>query len=196
MVNHLKNCLIILTTFGLFSIFSVGCQEKEKHTEETKETVVEPLKTVRTKADNEEAIKNFQALIKKDPNNVILLISLGNAYFEMKMDRKAIVVYNRALKIYPGNVSLRTDLGTCYRRLGQPDKALNEYRKSLVINPRHSVTRYNMGVVLLTDKNDVKGAIAAWQELLRMDPYFIMAEEIRKNIMKYKNIKVLKDKKS
>ncbi len=142
----------------------------------------ETLKSVRSKEDYEEAIRNFKALLEKEPDNIILLISLGNAYFDMGMDREAIEVYRKALEIYPDNVSVRTDLGTAYRRIGQPDKALEEYRKSLALDPRHSITRYNIGVVLLWDKKDIDGALKMWTDLLRVDPYFVLADELRNNI--------------
>ena len=58
---------------------------------------------------------------------------------------------------------------------------------SLSIDPRHSISRYNTGVVLFYDKKDIKGTIKIWEELLRMDPYFVGAEELRNNI------KILKD---
>ena len=140
------------------------------------------LKAERSLEDYEEAIRNFQELLKKEPDNIVILISLGNAYFDVGRDHEAIGVYRKALEIYPKNVAVRTDLGTAYRRIKEPDKAIEEYRKSLAIDPRHSISRYNLGVVYLWDKKNIKKAIAIWQELLRIDPYFVLAEELRNNI--------------
>lgn len=100
----------------------------------------------------------------------------------MGMDVEAIHYYLQSLNIYPDNVTVRTDLGTAFRRIGQPGKALQQYHESLKVDPRHSTTRYNIGVVLLWDKKDVEGAIHVWKELLRIDPYFILADEVRSNI--------------
>ena len=164
-----------------------GCWLSDKT--ESKDKVVEtkPIEAERSKEDYREAIKNYQMLLEKDPGNIILLSALGNAFFDIGMDTEAIVTYKKALEIYPNNVAARTDLGTAYRRIGEPIKALQEYRKSLSIDPRHSISRYNIGVVLLWDKKDIRGAIRIWEELLRIDPYFVLAEELRANI------KVLKD---
>ena len=49
------------------------------------------------------------------------------------------------------------------------------------------MSRYNIGVVLLWDKKNIEAAIKIWEELLRIDPYFVLSEELRGNI------KVLKE---
>lgn len=166
----------------LLALFSAGCDKGEKTQPLKEEIKAESIKSVRSREDYEEAIRNFKDLLKREPDNIILLISLGNAYFDMGMDREAIKVYRKALDIYPDNVSVRTDLGTAYRRLGQPERALEEYRKSLGIDPRHSITRYNVGVVLLWEKKDIDGALKMWTDLLRIDPYFVLADELKSNI--------------
>ncbi|MDH3973196.1 MAG: tetratricopeptide repeat protein [Deltaproteobacteria bacterium] len=171
----------------LLIITLTACEEKGKLKISEEVAKTDPMKSERTVSDYEEAIRNFKELLKKEPDNVILLISLGNAYFDIGHDMEAIKVYRKALEIYPDNVAVRTDLGTAYRRIGQPDKALEEYRKSLAIDPRHSISRYNMGVVLLWDKKKMEEAITVWEELLRIDPYFVLAEELKNNI------KLLKD---
>jgi len=181
MKKNLKKLKILsLVIFLVFSLAS--CKEKEKLKISETNIKSDPLKAERTVADYEEAIRNFKELLKKEPDNVILLISLGNAYFDIGHDIEAVRVYKKALEIYPDNVAVRTDLGTAYRRIGQPDKALDEYRKSLTIDPRHSISRYNMGVVLLWDKKKMEEAIVVWEELLRIDPYFVLAEELKENI--------------
>jgi tetratricopeptide (TPR) repeat protein len=173
-----------LTIFFLSAavFFLSACKEEIPQPIVKKKIRAELLKTTRSKEDHQEAIKNFKELLKKEPNNLVLLISLGNAYFDMGMDVEAIHYYLQSLNIYPDNVTVRTDLGTAFRRIGQPGKALQQYHESLKVDPRHSTTRYNIGVVLLWDKKDVEGAIHVWKELLRIDPYFILADEVRSNI--------------
>lgn len=176
-------CLPLIT----LSILVSGCRQEEKTTNEDKVVKRDTIKAERSKEDYYEAIKNYRELLQKEPNNIILLSALGNALFDIGEDNEAIKIYKKALEIYPDNVAVRTDLGTAYRRIGRPDMALVEYRKSLSIDPRHSISRYNIGVVLLWDKKDIKAAIKIWEELLRIDPYFVLAEELRGNI------KVLKE---
>jgi len=178
----LKGPVLIIFFLGVAVFFLSACKEEVPQAEGKKRIRAELLKTTRSKEDHQESISNFKELLKKEPNNLVVLISLGNAYFDMGMDVEAIHYYLQSLSIYPDNVTVRTDLGTSYRRIGQPDKALQQYHESLKVDPRHSTTRYNIGVVLLWDKKDVEGAIRVWKELLRIDPYFILADEVRSNI--------------
>lgn len=187
MISTSKATFVICLPFIAFCLLSSGCRKEDKATNEDKVVKRDTIKAERSKEDYYEAIKNYEQLLTKEPNNIILLSALGNALFDIGKDDEAINIYQKALKIYPDNVAVRTDLGTSYRRKGKPDMALAEYRKSLSIDPRHSISRYNIGVVLLWDKKDVMAAIKIWEELLRIDPYFLLAEELRDNI------KVLKE---
>lgn len=177
-----KYFLPVFISVVLFTCFASGCDVRKKARHEEMEHKIDASEEIRSRDDYEEAIKNFRQLLESEPDNIILLISLGNAYFDTGRDKEAIEIYNKALHIYPENVSVITDLGTAYRRIGRPDKALNAYRKSLGIDFRHSITRYNLGVVLLWDKKDIDGAIKVWEELLRIDPYFVFADELKNNI--------------
>jgi hypothetical protein len=38
------------------------------------------------------------------------------------------------------------------------------------MDPKHEPSRLNKGIVLLFDMNDPSGAIASWEELLRLNP--------------------------
>ena len=111
--NQLK--IIHLLTIVLLIIFPAGCREENKRKVSSETVTADPMKSERTEADYKEAIRNFKALLKKEPDNVILLISLGNAYFDIGYDREAIEAYKKALEIYPDSVAVRTDLGTAYR---------------------------------------------------------------------------------
>ena len=187
MTSLFKAAIFLCIPLISLSLLSSGCRKEDKAINEDKVVKTDTIKAERSKEDYYEAIKNYEQLLKKEPDNIILLSALGNALFDIGRDNEAIKVYKKTLEIYPDNVAVRTDLGTAYRRIGLPNKALAEYRKSLSIDPRHSISRYNIGVVLLWDKKNIETAIKIWEELLRIDPYFVLAEELRGNI------KVLKE---
>ncbi len=187
MISILKAGIFLYLPLITLCLLSSGCRKEDKAPNEDKVVKTDTIKAERTKEDYYEAIKNYEQILKKEPDNIILLSALGNALFDIGRDDEAIEIYKKTLGIYPDNVAVRTDLGTAYRRKGKPNKALAEYRKSLSIDPRHSISRYNIGVVQLWDKKNIKAAIKIWEELLRIDPYFVLAEELRGNI------KVLKE---
>jgi tetratricopeptide (TPR) repeat protein len=182
MISIFKTTLFLYLPLITLCLLSSGCRKADETRNEDTVVKTDTIQAERSKEDYNEAIKNYRQLLKKEPDNIILLSALGNSLFDVGRDSEAIKVYKKTLKIYPDNVAVRTDLGTAYRRIGLPDKALAEYRKSLSIDPRHSISRYNIGVVLLWDKKNIAKAIKIWEELLRIDPYFVLAEELRGNI--------------
>jgi tetratricopeptide (TPR) repeat protein len=100
------------------------------------------------------------------------LIELGNDYYDGGQWNDAITYYTRALNETPNNPDVRTDMGIAYFNIDDPDRALKEFDRALKDDPRHSQTLFNIGVVKMNGKNDPKGAIAAWESLLKIDPNY------------------------
>ena len=135
-----------------------------------------------------EQVRPLQAILKGDPKNLKALIDLGNVYFDAEQFEPAIDMYSRALEIEPRNADVRTDRGTMYRRKGEIERAIADFQKAAGDNPQHVNSRYNLGVVLLHDKGDMKGAIQAWEDYLKVDPGSPRAENIRIQIAKMKTM--------
>ncbi len=131
-------------------------------------------------------IEELQAILKNNPQNLQALIELGNAYFDTNQIDQAIEVYTRALKIDPQNADVRTDLGIMYRHKGDFERAIAEFQRAAQDDPNHINSRYNLGIVLLHDKGDLKGALAAWEDFLRLAPSGPRADNIRLQIEKLK----------
>jgi tetratricopeptide (TPR) repeat protein len=73
-----------------------------------------------------------------------------------------------------------TDMGVMYRQLKDFPKAAAAFRKAAAASPTHPQSRMNLGVVLMHDMNDKAGAIAAWEDYLRVAPNDSNAENIRR----------------
>ena len=131
-------------------------------------------------------IQTLNEILKKDPKNLPAWVELGNLYFDSDRPEEAVEAYTRYLAAKPDNPDVRTDMGIMYRKLGQFDKALEEFRKAAQSDPKHVNSRYNIGIVLLHDKQDIQGAIRAWEEYLRVDPKSERAQRIRSQIDKMK----------
>jgi len=129
-----------------------------------------------------EDLSQLQSVLKRDPGNLKVLISLGDLYFDSNEPQKAIDMYGRALKINPANADVRTDMATMYRNLKDYDKAVKELREAASHNPKHANSRFNLGVVLLHDKKDYKGAVTAWEEFLKVEPAGERADTIRQRL--------------
>jgi cytochrome c-type biogenesis protein CcmH/NrfG len=133
-------------------------------------------------------IQTLKEIIKKDPKNLPAWVELGNLYFDTDQPKEAIEAYSHYLAVKPDNPDVRTDIGIMYRKLGQFDRALEEFRKAAQSDPKHVNSRYNIGLVLLHDKQDIKGAIKAWEEYLKVDPNSERAQRIRAQIEKMKSM--------
>ncbi len=131
-------------------------------------------------------IQTLKEMVKRDPKNLAAWVELGNLYFDSHQPKEAIEAYSQYLTVKPDNPDVRTDMGIMYRKLGQFDRAIEEFRKAAQSDPRHANSRYNIGIVLLHDKEDMKGAIHAWEEYLKVDPNSERAQRIRTQIEKMK----------
>lgn len=110
--------------------------------------------------------------LKRNPKDSDTLAKVGNLYYDAQLYAKAIEYYRQALKITPANADVRTDMGTAMFYLGDSDKALTEFEKSLSYKPNHANTLFNSGIVKWQGKKDAKGAIAAWEQLLKTNPNY------------------------
>ncbi|MDI6764148.1 MAG: tetratricopeptide repeat protein [Thermodesulfobacteriota bacterium] len=133
-------------------------------------------------------IQALKDIVKKDPKNLPALVELGNLYFDSGQPKEAMQAYSQYLAIKPDNADVRTDMGIMHRALGDFDRAIEEFKKAAQSDPKHINSRYNIGIVLLHDKNDIQGAIKAWEEYLKVDTNSERANRIKAQIEKMKKM--------
>lgn len=134
----------------------------------------------------ERAVAPLLATLKTSPNDFDVLVKVANVYYDGRQYADAIPYYERALKIRPENSDVRTDLGTSFWYTGDADKAITEFQKALKYQPNHPGTLFNLGVVRWQGKMDPKGAVQAWEELLRRNPNYPQKQQIQDFIEKAK----------
>jgi cytochrome c-type biogenesis protein CcmH/NrfG len=149
-----------------------------------------PAPPARDSIEAASQVQTLKEILKKDPKNLPAWVELGNLYFDTDQPKEAIEAYSRYLAVKPDNPDVRTDMGIMYRKLGQFDRALEEFRKAARSDPKHVNSRYNIGLVLLHDKQDIQGAIKAWEEYLKVDPNSEKSQRIRAQIEKMKSMPV------
>ncbi len=108
--------------------------------------------------------------LKTDPKNIDLLNKTALHYKTAHQFQEAIAYFQKALDIDPKNVPIRTDMASCMYYTGDVDGALAELDKSLTYDPKHPGTLMNIGIIKWRGKNDVNGAVAAWEKLLKLNP--------------------------
>jgi len=119
---------------------------------------------------DENRARAFQATADANPSDAAVRVELGNLYFDAERYADAIRWYDAALAIDPNNVNASTDLGVAYYYANQPDRALAQFDHSLSIDPAHAKTLLNMGIVRAFGKQDLAGAIEAWQKVVEIAP--------------------------
>jgi cytochrome c-type biogenesis protein CcmH/NrfG len=110
------------------------------------------------------------AKLKTDPNNSALLNQLGMIYKSTHQFKDAEGYFKRAVDADPKNIAARTDLASCLFYDGDADGAIAQLEKSLTYDPKDANSLFNLGMIRLRAKNDTKGAISAWQQLLKSNP--------------------------
>jgi tetratricopeptide (TPR) repeat protein len=120
--------------------------------------------------------------LKSDPKNAAVLNKTALTYKAAHQFKEAIPYFQKALDVDPKNVGIRDDLASCMYYTGDVDGALDQLNKSLTYDPKHAGTLLNIGIMKWQGKKDVKGAVASWQTLLRLNPNFPQKEAIERLI--------------
>lgn len=170
-----KDTLLIVTFIALVVGFLGGIvfSVYKFRTKESVQTAMLPQQTAIDKdvsTDRAVKILKLEQMTSQSPDDVAAWVQLGNLYFDANNYTKAILAYNKSLELNPDNADVMTDLGVMYRRNGQPPEAIKAFEKAIKIDPKHEIARFNKGVVLMHDLNDLAGAIRSWEELVKMNP--------------------------
>ncbi len=124
--------------------------------------------------------------INKNPGDYDSLVQLGNLYYDAQQYPGAIQYYEKALVLHPENPDVRTDMGTAYWYTGNADKAVEAMQTSLKYRPGHPQTLFNLGWIKWQGKADPKGAIEAWEKLLKSNPDYPQKQQVEQYIAKAK----------
>jgi cytochrome c-type biogenesis protein CcmH/NrfG len=108
--------------------------------------------------------------LKGDSNNSDLLIQVGNIYKATHQFKEAATYYDKALQVDPKNVAIRTEMASTLYYNGDVDGAISQLQQALRYDPKDANSLFNLGMIKWQGKQDSKGAVAAWQQLLKSNP--------------------------
>ena len=112
----------------------------------------------------------LRAAAESVPEDVQVRMDLGNLYFDARRFEDAIPWFEAVLVLNPEEVDVSTDLGVALYYLGDIDRALAQFARSLEVDPGHAKTILNLGIVRAFGKQDLEGAIQAWEDVQRVAP--------------------------
>jgi cytochrome c-type biogenesis protein CcmH/NrfG len=108
--------------------------------------------------------------LKSDPNNTDLLNQIGGVYVLSHRFKEAAGYFDRVLQVDPKNVAARTQLASCLYYTGDVDGAISQLQQSLRYDPKDANSLFVLGMIKWQGKQDSKGAVATWQQLLKLNP--------------------------
>jgi cytochrome c-type biogenesis protein CcmH/NrfG len=128
-------------------------------------------------AELQARITGLEKMLAAKPNDVGVMVQLGNDYFDTGNHEKAVQYYQKALEVDPRNADVMTDMGISYRKLGKPNESVKAFKKALEVDPNHAMALFNLGIVLRDDLKDDQGALNAWEAFLKVagdSPHAVM----------------------
>lgn len=108
--------------------------------------------------------------LRSNPNDSALLMQVGAIYHTSHRFKEAAGYYQKALDADPKNVAIRTKLASSLYRNGQIEEAIAQLNQALKYQPKDANALFDLGMIKLQGQADGKGAIAAWQRLLKTNP--------------------------
>ncbi len=133
------------------------------------------LGVISTRENNvAEAIHDFENALKINPNHVLSLDNLGNAYRLQKRWADAREVLERARSMAPNDSEANYSLGMVYAQTEDTTKAYNYLQRALQVRPDYPEALNNLGVLyLVTQRPDE--AVTTFQRCIRVAPTFDQA---------------------
>ena len=118
-----------------------------------------------------EAIPYFQEALKLNPDHLIALENLGNAYRQQKNWDEARKLLERAVAVGPEDAEANYSLGMVFAQLNDTDRAYEYLQRALKFRPGYPEALNNLGVLYLrTGRRDQ--AVASFEECIRVAPAF------------------------
>jgi tetratricopeptide (TPR) repeat protein len=162
--------------FGLIAGWIIGTQQATGRAQPPAASTMAPAPASGQSASTRAAVVDqaqvnaLTSVASREPNNAKPRVDLANIYFDAERYDDAIKWYEEAVKLNPNDVNVSTDLGVSYYYTNQPDKALAQFDRSLKLDPKHAKTLLNVGIVRAFGKQDLDGAVQAWQQVMQVAP--------------------------
>ena len=115
----------------------------------------------------DEAIAQWEEIVRKDPNLAEIHYNLGSAYMHRGRIESAIEAFKRAISIDPALPEAYNKLGIiCYKQ-GNAALAFACWKQALIINPDFEEARRHIGLIQNASQFDVEDEIPAYQHVTR-----------------------------
>jgi tetratricopeptide (TPR) repeat protein len=119
----------------------------------------------------DEAVGYFQQALKANPDHLIALENLGNAYRQQKNWQEARKVLEHAIAVSPGDPESNYSLGMVFAQINDTARAYEYLQRALESRPAYPEALNNLGILYLrTERRDE--AVTTFEECIRVAPLF------------------------
>lgn len=115
------------------------------------------------------AVVLFSQVVELNPKDAFSYADLGDAYFELHDERKAIENYTKALVLEPTYSWIYDDRGLAYSNLGDYARAIADFTKAVEIEQRLSNAYINRGLAY-SSLCDYSRAITDFTKAIELNP--------------------------
>ena len=123
----------------------------------------------------DEAIPSLEEAVRRDPDTVERLNTLGQAYERAGRNPETIEkLYLKALQIQPKMADIRINLGRLYETTGRLDDAIKQYQTAIQQESWNEVAYFNLGTAFLK-KGDAAKAEKYLKVAIDLDPFYASA---------------------
>ena len=117
--------------------------------------------TPRARTDDESMgkIMELMARMQENPNDLDVLLSLGEQFMRIQSWDKARALLQRALVVEPSNIDVLQRLSMCLINQGKYAEAAGHYEMILALDEKNAQAHYNLGILykrFLKDKDKAK----------------------------------------
>lgn len=139
-----KKLIVLVIFFSvIFSInlVSIACVNTKKRPEvqDLKDKDAQQYETIAYKFEEhgefENAINEYKKVLKREPENLKIILKLANVYSKQDKYDNAVNIYKSGLKIYPNNLITHIYLIKLFEKLERYDQAIEESIRMYNANP-------------------------------------------------------------
>ena len=96
-----------------------------------------------------EAIKAYQAILEKEPDNILILYHIGVALSDTEQWDEAIKYLNKTIALQNNHAQAHNSLGHAYAGKFDFDQAIKSYEAAIACDQKYATAHFNRGCVLL-----------------------------------------------
>ncbi|MDO8885931.1 tetratricopeptide repeat protein [Candidatus Oleimmundimicrobium sp.] len=111
----------------------------------------------------------YKSQIENDPTDAVAYVNLGQTYFEIDQEDKAIKEFEKAISLDSKYAEPHYFLAVIYERKGETSKSIKELKKTVELSPSHDFAYFLLGKIYL-EQNNPKEAINVLEKCVELNP--------------------------